>query len=141
MSFNNSTCGLPRKNICDLAEYIERGWKYHHSSLFQMKLVFHVFITQELYTKQIREILKFALYSFIHNFWSTIPTPIRIINLSSSDKLHYWYLTRVSLPLIPFDFNCFWTAAEILANLLMLAGVIWPFLKYRWIFLTKPIYS
>ena len=92
-----------------------------------MKLVFHVFITQKRFEIQNRQILQFALYSFIHNFWSTIP--IRIINLSSSGKLHCCCLTPLSFPLIPFYFNRFLTAAEILTNLLMSAGVIWPFQK------------
>ena len=139
LCFNNSSCGLTKKKICDSAENVERGKKYRHSSLLQMKLVFHVFITQKRFEIQNRQILQFALYSFIHNFWSTIP--IRIINLSSSGKLHCCYLTPLSLPLSPFYFNHFSTAAEILTNLLISAGVIWPFQKNWRIFLTMPIYS
>jgi hypothetical protein len=139
LCFNNSSFGLTKTKIGDSAEYVERGKKFQRSWLFQMKLVFHVFITQKRFEIQNRQILQFALYSFIHNFWSTIP--IRIINLSSSGKLHCCYLTPLYFPLNPFYFNRFLTAAEILTNLLISAGVIWPFQKNWRIFLTMPIYS
>ena len=43
LCFNNSSCEFTKKQICDSAEYIERGWKYHHSSLFQKWSSFSMF--------------------------------------------------------------------------------------------------
>ena len=58
---------------------------------------------QETCTKRIRHILKFALYSFIHNFFVST-TPIMIIDFSSSGKLRCLYLKPLSFPLVADSF-------------------------------------
>ena len=118
----NSSCGLTIKKIEFPLNMYGRAGSVT-ILLFSKWVAFSMFssLKNHMRFKIVKAILKFALYSFIHNFWSTI------FYLSSSGKLHCCHLTPVSFSLNPLYFYRFLTAAEILTNLLMSAGVIWPF--------------
>ena len=109
----------------------QRGRKFNDSSLVQMsRVAFACF----LHSKKdlLFKIVKSCNLLFTLSYTTFDPQyPLRLLSLLSSlGKLApLLCLTHLCFPLIPFHFNCFLAAAEILTNFLRSAWVIWAFKK------------